>query len=161
MYVFRPQKAGEILQNEQEKVRKMKQAPWKKVISLLTVLALCLSLTVLPALAADPTADTPFVNVSEDGGENVISLAQPRAFKAAVPVDMTEAEAKAAADKVVWSLDYDKSAGYLDPKQFPNHSDGGALDTWMAQNDEPLFTEPVTGVAIVDGKVCLLSLIHI
>ena len=50
--------------NDQEKVRKMKQAPWKKVISLLTVLALCLSLTVLPALAADPTADTPFVNVS-------------------------------------------------------------------------------------------------
>lgn len=133
----------------------MKQAPWKKVISLLTVLALCLSLTVLPALAADPTADTPFVNVSEDGGENIINLSQPRAFKAAVPVDMTEEEAKAAADKVVWSLDYDKSAGYLDPKQFPNHTEGGALDSWTAQNDEPLFTKPVTGVATVDGKVCL------
>ncbi len=36
-----------------KKVRKMKQAPWKKVISLLTVMALCLSLTVLPAMAAE------------------------------------------------------------------------------------------------------------
>ena len=138
-----------------KKVRKMKQAPWKKVISLLTVMALCLSLTVLPAMAAEPTGDTPFVNVSEDGGENVINLTQPRSFKAAVPVDMTEDEAKAAAEKVVWSLDYDKSAGYLDPKQFPNHTEGGALDSWMAQNDEPLFTKPVTGVATVDGQVCL------
>ena len=25
----------------------------------------------------------------------------------------------------------------------------------MAQNDEPLFTKPVTGVATVDGQVCL------
>ena len=113
-----PKSRAKYCKMNKKKVRKMKQAPWKKVISLLTVLALCLSLTVLPALAADPTADTPFVNVSEDGGENVISLAQPRAFKAAVPVDMTEAEAKAAADKVVWSLDYDKSAGYLYPKKF-------------------------------------------
>lgn len=133
----------------------MKQVSWKKVISLLTALTLCLSLTALPALAAEPTADTPFVNVSEDGGENVINLTQPRAFKAAVPVDMTEAEAKAAADKVVWSLDYDKSAGYLDPKLFPNHTDGGALDSWKAQNGEALFTAPVTGVETVDGKVCL------
>ncbi len=138
-----------------KKVRKMKQAPWKKVISLLTVMALCLSLTVLPAMAAEPTGDTPFVNVSEDGGENVINLTQPRSFKAAVPVDMTEDEAKAVAEKVVWSLDYDKSAGYLDPKQFPNHTEGGALDSWMALIDEPLFTKPVTGVATVDGQVCL------
>ncbi len=133
----------------------MKHVSWKKVVSLLTALVLCLSLAAIPAFAVEPTADTPFVNVSDDGGENVIILTQPRAFKAAVPVDMTEAEAKAAADKVVWSLNYDKTAGYLDPKQFPNHTDGGALDTWQAQNGEALFSAPVTGVETVGGKVCL------
>ena len=73
------------------------QLVWQDSFNIGAVMALCLSLTVLPAMAAEPTGDTPFVNVSEDGGENVINLTQPRSFKAAVPVDMTEAEAKAAA----------------------------------------------------------------
>ena len=157
MYVFRPQKVGEILQNEQEKVRKMKQAPWKKVISLLTVLALCLSLTVLPALAADPTADTPFVNVSEDGGENYISLCDSRTFKASIPVDMTEAEAKAIADSVVWSLVYDEESDYIDTDLYPSHTNGGPLTEWKNRDGEsPLFKDIKTEVSTQNGKVCLV-----
>ena len=88
----------------------MKHVSWKKVVSLLTALVLCLSLAAIPAFAVEPTADTPFVNVSDDGGENVIILTQPRAFKAAVPVDMTEAEAKEAASSVTWTLTPDADA---------------------------------------------------
>lgn len=137
----------------------MKHIPWKKAVSLFTGLALCLSLIAVPAMAA-PAADAPasgasFVNISEDGGENVINLTQARSFKATVPVDLTEDEAKAAAESVVWSLNYDADAGYLDPELFPHHTDGGTLDTFKTQNDDPLFTKPVTGVEVVDGKVCL------
>ena len=133
----------------------MKHIAWKRAAALFVGLALCVTLVTPPAMAAAPTAETPFVNLSQDGGENVINLTQARSFKAAVPVDMTEAEARAAAPYVVWSLDYDAGAGYLDPELFPNHTQGGALDSWEAMDGSPLFSQPVTGVEMVDGKVCL------
>ena len=46
----------------------MKHVSWKKVVSLLTALVLCLSLAAIPAFAVEPTADTPFVNVSDEIG---------------------------------------------------------------------------------------------
>jgi len=131
----------------------------KKWLALL--LAMVMSIAMLPqaAFAAEDTAAESkgtFVNVTKDGGENVINLCTPRSFEATVPVDMTLAEAEAAAKTAKWSLVYDAAAGYLDAKLYPNHSKGGALDTWTAQNGEALFTEPKTTAKQVDGKVCLV-----
>ena len=39
-----------------------------------------------------------------------------------------EHQPQAAAESVVWSLDYDESQPYVDPELYPNHSAGGALD---------------------------------
>mgnify|MGYP000034646835 FL=1 len=133
----------------------MKRFSWRRAAALLTALAMCLSLVTLPAMADESAAEGSFVNVSEDGGENCINLTEARSFKAVVPVSMTEEEAKAAAPSVVWSLDYDEEAGYLDPELFPNHTEGGTLDSWKAMDGSDLFTKPVTGVEVVDGKVCL------
>ncbi len=136
----------------------MKHLPWKKLVSLLTGLALCLSLIAVPAMAAAvPTADEPFINVSEDGGENYISLCDSRTFRAAVPVDMTESEAKAAADSIVWSLVYDESSDYIDTTLYPNHTKGGPLADWKNRDGEsPLFKDIKTEVSTQNGKVCLV-----
>ena len=84
-------------------------------LSLVTTGALLLSMCVLPAYAAeDTTAATPvaaFENTTGDGGENYISLCDARTFQAMLPVDMTEEEAQAAAETVVWSLDYEEASG--------------------------------------------------
>ena len=94
-------------------------------LSLVTTGALLLSLCVLPAYAAegtDPAPAAPFENTTGDGGENYISLCDARTFQAMLPVDMTEEEAQAAAETVVWSLDYDEASGYADPELYPNHT---------------------------------------
>lgn len=135
----------------------MKKKQW---ISLLTGAAMTLSMVTTPALAAEkPQEDKSgsFVNVSGDGGENIISLCAPRAFQVSVPVDLTETEAKKVVESVVWSLDYDETAGYLDPALFPNHTEGGALEEWTATNGEPLFTTPVTSVTKEGGQVYLTA----
>lgn len=44
----------------------------------------------------------------------VISLCDSRTFQFNIPVELTEEEAKAVAEGVVWSLDYDGEAGYRD-----------------------------------------------
>ncbi len=138
----------------------MKHIPWKKAVSLFTGLALCLSLIAMPAMAA-PAADAPasgasFVNVSEDGGENVINLTQARTFKASVPVDMTEDAAKAAAKDVVWSLLRDGEKEYFSKELYPHQTEGGPLDSWICVDEEtPLFTDIVPGAERVDGKTYL------
>lgn len=128
----------------------------KQLLALMTGTALSLSLVTVPTLAAEKAAPAAsFVNTGGEG-ENYISLCEGRSFKAVLPVDLTEEEAKAA-ETVIWSLDYDADAGYLDPALFPNHTQGGALDTWKAMNGEDLFTTPVTKVETVDGQVCLTA----
>ena len=128
-------------------------------LSLVTAGALLLSLSVLPAAAAegaDPAPAVPFENTTGDGGENYISLCDARTFQAMLPVDMTEEEAKAAAETVVWSLDYDEASGYVDPELYPNHTQGGALDTWKLRDGEGnLFTDIKTEAVTQDGQVYL------
>ena len=129
-------------------------------LSLLTAVALLLSLCVIPAAAADAEeTDAPaavFENTSGDGGENYISLCDARTFQAMLPVDMTEEEAQAAAETVVWSLDYIAELEYVDPQQYPNHTQGGALDSWtLREGTGNLFTDVQTGAETVDGQVYL------
>ena len=128
-------------------------------LSLVTAGALLLSLSVLPAAAAegaDPAPAVPFENTTGDGGENYISLCDARTFQAMLPVDMTEEEAQAAAETVVWSLDYDEASGYVDPELYPNHTQGGALDTWKLRDGEGnLFTDIKTEAVTQDGQVYL------
>lgn len=137
----------------------MKHLPWKKLVSMLTGLALCLSLIAVPAMAAPTSTAAPdgtFVNASGDGGENMINLTQPRTFKASVPVDMTEAEAKAVAQDIVWSLLRDGEKEYLSKELYPNQTEGGPLDSWICVDEEtPLFTDIVPGAERVDGKTYL------
>ena len=111
-----------------------KQTSLGRLLSLMTALALLLSLCVVSAAAAEDstTPAAPFENTSGDGGENYISLCDARTFQAMVPVDLTEEEAKAAAETVVWSLDYDEASGYVDPELFPNHTQGGPLEHIIA-----------------------------
>ena len=129
----------------------------KKWLSLILALALCLSLVSLPAAAAETDTAAPaasFVNTTEDGGENAISLTAERTFKVMLPVDMTLAQAQAAAADAVWSLVPDETKDYLDDTLFPNQTEGGALDTWMCKDGEtPFFTDLVSSAEEVDGQV--------
>ena len=135
-----------------------KQWSLGRPLSLLTALALLLSLCVIPAAAAEDTSApvAPFENTSGDGGENYISLCDARTFLAMVPVDLTEEEAKAAAETVVWSLDYDEAAGYVDPELYPNHTQGGPLDAWTLKDGTGnLFTDVQTEAVTQNGQVYL------
>ena len=135
-----------------------KQLSLGRLLSLVTALALLLSLCVFPASAAESTAApaASFENTAGDNGENMISLTNKRTFKASIPVDMTLEEAQAAAETVVWSLDRDETQTYVDETLYPNQSQGGALDTWMCKDGEtPFFSDIVTAAETVDGQVCL------
>ena len=107
-----------------------------RALSAVTACALLLSVNVLPASAAEDTAApmAVFENTTGDGGENYISLCDSRTFQAVLPVDMTEEEAQAAAETVVWSLDYDVQSNYVDPELYPNHTQGGALGSWKLRD---------------------------
>ena len=135
-----------------------KQTSLGRLLSLLTAAALLTGLCVFPASAAE-SSDTPaasFVNTSGDGGENYISLCDARTFQAMIPVDMTEEEAAAAAETVVWSLDYDEALVYVDPELYPNHTQGGPLDSWTLRDGTGnLFTDVQTAAETVDGQVYL------
>ena len=129
-----------------------------KWLSLILALAMCLSLVSLPAAAAEAeTTAAPaasFVNTTEDGGENAISLTAERTFKVMLPVDMTLAQAQAAAAEAVWSLVPDETQDYLDDALFPNQTEGGSLDTWMCKDGEtPFFTGLVSSAEEADGQV--------
>ena len=138
-------------------MRMKKQTSLGRLLSLLTMLALLLSLCVFPVSAEEPSVPAAqFLNTTGDGGENYISLCDARTFQAMLPVDMTEAEAQAAVETVVWSLDYDAQAGYVDPALFPNHTQGGALDTWTLKDGTGnLFTDVKTEAVTQDGQVYL------
>ena len=130
----------------------------KKWLSLILALAMCLSLVSLPAAAVETaTTSAPaatFVNTTEDGGDNAISLTAERTFKVMLPVDMTLDQAKAAAAEAVWSLVPDETQDYLDDTLFPNQTEGGALDTWMCKDGEtPFFTDLSASAEEADGQV--------
>ena len=129
-----------------------------KWLSLILALAMCLSLVSLPAAAAEAeTTAAPaasFINTTEDGGENAISLTAERTFKVMLPVDMTLAQAQTAAAEAVWSLVPDETQDYLDDALFPNQTEGGSLDTWMCKDGEtPFFTGLVSSAEEADGQV--------
>ena len=134
-----------------------KHKPVGKALSLVMACALLLSLCVFPASAAEPSAPVAqFVNTTDDGGANQVSLTSERTFKASIPVDMTEEEAKAAAETAVWSLVRDADQEYVDETLFPNQSQGGPLNSWVcADGETPFFHNIVSGAETVDGQVYL------
>ncbi|MBM6939106.1 S-layer homology domain-containing protein [Pseudoflavonifractor phocaeensis] len=134
-----------------------KQTSLGRLLSLLMALALLLSLCVVPASAAEPSTSTAqFLNTTQDGGENMISLTNERTFKASIPVNMTEAKAQEIAAQVVWSLLRDESQEYLDDALYPNQFAGGALDAWVCSDGEtPFFSDVTSGVEVVNGQVYL------
>ena len=135
-----------------------KHASLSRLLSLVTALALLTSLSVVSAYAAEDTAPQTagFVNTSGDGGEDFIALCESRTFQGMVPVDMTEAEAQAAAETVTWSLDYDAALVYVDSELYPNHTQGGPLESWTLRDGEGnLFTDVETTAETVDGQVYL------
>ena len=135
-----------------------KHASLSRLLSLVTALALLTSLSVVSASAAEDTTPQTagFVNTSGDGGEDFIALCESRTFQGMVPVDMTEAEAQAAAETVTWSLDYDAALVYVDPELYPNHTQGGPLESWTLRDGEGnLFTDVETTAETVDGQVYL------
>ena len=130
----------------------------QRALAALLALILALSLTWTPAMAAE--ADEPpsgsFVNTSGDGGENAVSLAAARTFKASIPVDMSEEEAAQAAENVLWTLTRDENKPYQDKDLYPGQTQGGELTAWNCSNGEtPLFSNVETAAETVDGQVYL------
>ncbi len=132
------------------------------------LLAVCLAIAMFATLVGcgpkNPPADSgaaetgsTFLNTTGDDGANYISLTDARSFKAVIPIDKTEDEAKALADKVFWSLDRDPNLVYSDETLYPYQNQGGELDRWLCSDGEtPLFSNVATAVETVDGKVCLV-----
>lgn len=131
----------------------------KKASALLLAATMCLGMMTAPAAATSSEEEEipvgSFVNTSNDGGSDAISLCADRSFKATIPVDMTEEDALAALETLKWNLDYLEEMEYVDLELYPNHTEGGMLDTWMCQNNSPMFTNVESGVEVVDDKVSL------
>lgn len=85
----------------------------KQFLSLTTALSLALSLGTGVAWAVEEVP-SPAGQAGEQEKTAVISLCDSRTFQFNIPVELTEEEAKAVAEGVVWSLDYDGEAGYRD-----------------------------------------------
>ena len=85
----------------------------KQFLSLTTALSLALSLGTGSAWAVEEVPSSAG-QAGEQEKTAVISLCDSRTFQFNIPVELTEEEAKAVAEGVVWSLDYDGEAGYRD-----------------------------------------------
>ena len=83
----------------------------KQFLSLTTALSLALSLGTGSAWAVEEVP-SPAGQAGEQEKTAVISLCDSRTFQFNIPVELTEEEAKAVAEGVVWSLDWE--AGYRD-----------------------------------------------
>ncbi len=136
----------------------MKKAPLaKRLLAVLLAMAMFVSLVGCGQKTNPKAPEATFLNTSGDEGQNFISLTNARTFKAEIPVDKTEAEAKELADKVVWSLNRDTEKVYSDEKLYPYQNQGGPLDEWKCTDETtPLFSNVSTSVETVDGKVCLV-----
>lgn len=85
----------------------------KQFLSLTTALSLALSLGTGSAWAVEEVPSSAG-QAGEQEKTAVISLCDSRTFQFSIPVELTAEEAKAVAEGVVWSLDYDGEAGYRD-----------------------------------------------
>ena len=135
-----------------------KHKPLGGALSFVTACALLLSTCVIPAAAVDDTSApvVAFENTTGDGGEPYISLCNARTFQAMLPVDMTQEEADTVAETVEWSLDYDAQLEYVDPELFPNHTQGGPLDSWKLRDGTTnLFEDIQTKAVTQNGQVYL------
>ena len=111
----------------------------KQLLSIILALAFVISFVPVTVNAADTAAKATFENVSGDGGDNVISLADARTYKAVIPVDGTVDPAS-----VTWTLVRNASNPYNDKVLYPNQHQGGALSTWVAGNKENFFSDVKT-----------------
>lgn len=141
----------------------MKKAPIvKRLLAVVLAVAMFVSLVGCgqknPTSGSDaPAVESTFLNTTGDDGADMISLSDARSFKAVIPVDKTEDEAKELAEKVVWSLDRDPNLVYSDKELFPYQNQGGTLDSWMCTDGTtPLFSNVSTTAETVDGKVSLV-----
>lgn len=131
-------------------------------LSVLLVLALCLSLFAFPAAAVEfadmNPVDDPLVGESFEV-DAVIPLASSKEgldFSVFVPVEgMTAAELTAAiADgKLTVSLDRDAERPYVNEIIYPNQSMGGELEGWLDQAGNSMFTELALAEAELEGAV--------
>lgn len=128
-----------------------------RLLSVLMAVMLVLSVCAVPTFAVENgTPAVSFVNTSSDGGDDAVSLSGPRTFKAMIPVDMTQAEAEAAAKTAVWSLLPDQSKTYLDASQYPNQTKGGPLTGWVCDDGKtPFFKDVESSAETKDGQVYL------
>lgn len=123
----------------------------KYLASLLTI---ALLLQAAPAMLADENvtesetvqAKATFTNVSGNG-EDKISLSEARSYKAMIPVSGDVDPAS-----VVWTMTRCSDKAYNDSEKYPNQLQGGALSEWVAENDEPFFSEVTTTIEEVDGQ---------
>ena len=97
-----------------------------------------------------------FVNISGDGGDDIVSLSASRVFRAYLPVDMTEEEAERTAETAEWSLVRNGESEYTDPDLYPNAWQGGSLDSLICMDGRnALFEEVATGAETKEGSVYL------
>ena len=124
-----------------------------------TLLTLALALQLAPAAMADeaveiaaaPAAAATFVNVSENG-EDQISLSEARSYKAMIPVDGDVDPAT-----VEWTMTRDAEKPYNDAEKYPTQIQGGALTEWVAGNGEAFFSAVTTTVEEIDGQKYIVA----
>ena len=113
----------------------------------------------LPAGLSEPLKDTEtkaaaaaaFLNVSDDGGANQISLCVARDFQALIPL-----EKEVSLEGMSLSLVRDASKEYNDPELYPYQKQGGTFDSFLANGNVPFFTEPVIEQKTIDGQLFLV-----
>jgi hypothetical protein len=102
-----------------------------------------------------------FQNVTQDGGEDQISLSDARTFEVLVRLDdsITNDEALAMLDELTWSLS--REEGMQDEYLFPYQYLGGELKDWLKWDDaKPFFKTEVSVITIPneDGVAIRLEL---
>jgi len=143
---------------------------FRKLASWMLVLALLLSVCAIPAQAADEeepiapdiiSAETDedngaiVVNTSDDGLDQV-NLTIGRTFKVSIPVEMTEEEAKAVAEKAEWSLVRDENTPYIDKELYPNQLMEAALEEIKCSDKKTaLYTINAASAETVEDVVYL------
>ena len=112
-----------------------------------------------PALAAAPAAEAKASFTSDDPDDyDMISLADVKTFTAKIPLEAALAEEDLA--NVVWSLDCNMEltgSSYMDLDKYPNHTKGGALDSFQTSKKEAMFAD-ITTSQVTENDVTYLVL---
>lgn len=123
---------------------------WKKLSAKLIAFILILTLalpTVVFATVSELNTDSTEAGISladkytdYDDIQLQVSLTEDAKLTVTIPTNKT-AEELAAADlsKVSFSLTRDRSRLYVNPEYFPYAKDGGPLESWVTENDKPMF----------------------